>query len=160
MSNKVKVTADKNKNVFTVNEKNTELGWITVEQDVFQINDRGWLKSVTRTALIHGRIDDLKATGYTKGTELPGKIVVLESLTPFNTQNPDTDLKVAGGTGVICRLDDQPIYRKAFYTTNLNLNDEFIAHTNTEEIKEVMEAQKMLNFLEKAKETLEEEPAL
>ena len=51
---------------------------------------------------------------------LPGKIVVVESLTPFNPENPDRDLKIAGGTGVICRIDDQPIYRQTFYKYFLN----------------------------------------
>lgn len=149
MNNKVTVKGDKNKNVITVSEKNPDFGWLTVEQDVFQINDRGWLRSTKRTALIHGRVDDLKESGFVAGTEIPGKIVVLESLTPFNTKNPDEDLKVAGTTGVICRLDDQPIYRKAFFTTNQNLSDEFVTHTNTDEIREVMEAQKMLDILQK-----------
>lgn len=157
MKNKVTVKGDKNKNVITVSEKNPEFGWLTVEQDVFQISDRGWLKSTTRTALIHGRVEDLKEAGYTAGTELPGKIVVIESLTPFSNQNPDVDLKIAGNTGVICRLDDQPIYRKAFFTTNQNMTDEFITHTNTDEIREVMEAQKMLDILknEPSKEEVE-----
>lgn len=148
-SKSVTVKGDKNNNVITVSPNNPEFGWLTVEQEVFQINDRGWLKSTTRTALIHGRVEDLKETGYTAGTQFPGKIVVLESLNPFSPQSPDKDLKLAGDTGVICRLDDQPIYRKAFYTTNQNLMDEFISHTNTEEIKEVMEAQKMLGILQK-----------
>jgi hypothetical protein len=157
--NNVKVKADKNKNVITVNENNPELGWITLEQEVFQINDRGWLKETTRTALVHGKMSDLTRAGYKEGTQLPGKLVITESLNPFNTDNPDRDLKIAGSTGVICRVDDQPIYRRAFYTTNINAFDEFIPHNNTEEIKEVMEAQKMLNILRpnlaSAEETVE-----
>lgn len=157
--NTVKVKADKNKNVITVNENNPELGWITLEQEVFQINDKGWLKGTTRTALVHGKMSDLARAGYREGTTLPGKLVITESLTPFNTENPDRDLKIAGATGVICRVDDQPIYRRAFYTTNINAFDEFITHNNTEEIKEVMEAQKMLNILRpnlaSAEETVE-----
>lgn len=148
-SKSVTVKGDKNNNVITVSPNNPEFGWLTVEQEVFQINDRGWLKGITRTALIHGRVEDLKETGYTAGTQLPGKIVVLESLNPFSSQMPDKDLKLAGDTGVICRVDDQPIYRKSFFTTNQNLMDEFISHTNTDEIKDVMEAQKMLGILQK-----------
>ena len=147
MKNKVTVKGDKNKNVITVSEKNPEFGWLTVEQDVFQISDRGWLKSTTRTALIHGRVEDLKEAGYTAGTELPGKIVVIESLTPFNMENPDRDLKIAGDSGVICRVDDQPIYRQAFYTTNINAQDELLFHTNTDEIREVLGAQKAMSSL-------------
>ena len=147
MKSKVTVKGDKNNNVITVSPNNPEFGWLTVEQEVFQINERGWLKPTTRTALIHGTVKDLQRVGYTKGSEITGRIVILESLTPFNKENPDGDLKIAGNTGVICRVDDEPIYRKAFFTTNQNLNDEFISHTNTEEIKEVMDAQKMLDVL-------------
>jgi hypothetical protein len=157
MSNKVTVTADKNKNIITVSPNNPEFGWLTLEQEVFEINDRGWLKSTKRTALVHGKVDDLKKAGYKEGTELPGKIVVLESLTPFNLENPDRDLKVAGKSGVICRVEDEPIYRKSFYTGNQNISDEFVAHTNVEEIRQVMEAQKMLNLIHKETEELEPE---
>lgn len=157
MSNKVTVTADKNKNIITVSPNNPEFGWLTLEQEVFEINDRGWLKSTKRTALVHGKVDDLKKAGYKEGTELPGKIVVLESLTPFSLENPDRDLKVAGKSGVICRVEDEPIYRKSFYTGNQNISDEFVAHTNVEEIRQVMEAQKMLNLIQKETEELEPE---
>lgn len=158
MKNKtVKVKGDSRNNVITISEKNPEFGWLTVEQETFQINDRGWLKSSTRTALIHGVVKDLEKCGYEAGNEIPGKIVVVESLTPFNKENPDADLKIAGTSGVICRVDDQPIYRKAFFTTNQNAFDEFISHTNTDEIRDVMEAQKMLNVLNKenVEETVE-----
>jgi hypothetical protein len=144
--NKVKVKEDKNKNVITVSE-NPEYGFITVEQDVIEINSKGWLKTTNRTALIHGKLDDLKLANYSGKTEIPGKIVVLESLTPFNAKNPDKDLKVAGKTGVICRYEDQPIYRQAIFTTNQNAFDELIPHTNTDEIKEVQLAQDSLSSL-------------
>ena len=82
---------------------------------------------------------------------LPGKIVVVESLTPFNPENPDRDLKIAGGTGVICRIDDQPIYRQTFYSTNPNSYDQLLAHNNSTEIKEVMSAQQIMSLLKEDK---------
>ena len=109
-----------------------------------QINDQGWLRPVVRTAIIKGKVEDLLAAEFQANEELPGKIVVKESLNAFNYDNPDRDLKVAGSTGVICRVDDQPIYRQTFYTTNQNAIDELIMHTNTDEIKDVMNAQKEL----------------
>jgi len=143
---KVKVTADKNNNVVTVSPNNPEYGWIIVEQSVSQF-ENGWMKIVSRTARINGKVDDLLAANFTKDQQFDGKIVILESLTPFDAENPDRDLKVAGKTGVICRYDDQPIYRQSVYTTNLNAYDEFISHTNADEIKEVLTAQKMLETL-------------
>lgn len=149
---KVKVTADQNGNVVGVSQNNPEYGYIRVEQQAIQINEQGWLKNVKRSALLKGKVTDLLETGYKAETELPGKIVVVESLTAFNTENPDRDLKIAGSTGIVCRIDDQPIYRQSFYTTNPNAFDELITHTNSEEIKEVMGAQKAMSSLTTRKE--------
>jgi hypothetical protein len=152
---KVKIKADKNKNIISVSENNPEYGRVAVEQEVYQISDRGWLKSSMRTAFINGKMNDLQKVGYREGMELPGKIVIVESLTPFNTENPDANLKIAGKTGVICRYEDQPIYRQTFFTTNQNAFDEFVPHTNKEEIRDVMLAQKMMDDLEVVKDDVE-----
>jgi hypothetical protein len=141
---KVVVTADQLGNVVGVSANNPEYGYVRVEQTTTQINDQGWLRPSKRSALIKGLVKDLIEAGFKQGKELPGKIVVVESLTPFNQDNPDRDLKVAGTTGVICTIDDQPIYRQAFYTTNENSYDQLITHNNTEEIKEVIAAQRAM----------------
>lgn len=145
---KVVVTADANGNVIGISKNNPEYGYVRVEQTVNQINDRGWLRTVKRSALIKGQIKDLVEAGFTEGKQLPGKIVVVESFKPFNPENPDRDLKIAGDTGVICRVEDEPIYRQTFYTFNENAVDEFIMHTNTNEIREVQLAQKTVKELE------------
>lgn len=144
---KVRVTADKHGNVISVSPNNPEYGWIRVEQTATQINDRGWLRNAKRSAFIKGKVEDLKASSYKEGTEINGKIVVIESLIPFDSNNPERDLKIAGDTGVICRIDDQPIYRQSFFTTNLNAYDELITHTNTDEIREVQNALKSMSSL-------------
>lgn len=152
MNEKVTVAADKNGNVIGVSTNNPEYGYLRVEQTATQINEQGWLRNVKRSALIKGKVEDLMNTGYKEGTQLPGKIVVRESLEPFNPVNPDRDLKIAGDTGVICRIDDQPIYRQTFYTSNLNAFDELITHNNSEEIKEVQAAQRAMVNLTSDKE--------
>lgn len=151
----VKVLADANGCIIHVSKNNPEYGYIRVEQLAFTINDRGWLRNSKRSALIKGKVEDLKAANYSEGQELPGKIVVIESFLPFNAENPDKDLKVAGDTGVICRVDDQPIYRNAFYTTNPTAHDELIMHTNADEIREVQAAQKAINGLDRKSATVE-----
>jgi hypothetical protein len=92
-------------------------------------------------------VEDLLACSYRDGSEITGKIVVKESFEPFNTTNPDRDLKIAGDTGVICRVGDQPIYRQSFFTQNLNSVDELIMHDNSEEIRDVQVAQRSLSSL-------------
>lgn len=152
---KVTVTADMNGNVIGVSQNNPEYGYIRVEQVAIQINDQGWLRKLRRGALIKGKVEDLVACDYKEGDEIDGKIVVRESLTPFNPENPDRDLKIAGDTGIICRVDDQPIYRQTFFTTNQNAIDEFIMHTNSEEIKEVQVAQRAMSTLKNRRESAE-----
>jgi hypothetical protein len=144
---KVVVSADQNGNVIGVSENNPEYGYVRVEQTGSFINDQGWLRISRRSALIKGLVKDLVETGFSAGQEIAGKIVVIESLTPFNSENPERDLKIAGDTGVICRYDDQPIYRQSFYTSNMNANDQFIVHTNSQEIKEVQAAQRSISAL-------------
>ena len=139
---KVRVTADINGNVIGVSQNNPEYGYVRVEQSVTQISEAGWLKPVKRSALIKGKVEDLAQAGFIDGFELSGKIIVKESLTPFNPENPDKDLKIAGQTGVVCRIDDQPIYRQTFYTSNQEAYDELITHDNTSEIREVQVAQR------------------
>ena len=145
--NKVRVTADVNGNVIGISVNNPEYGYVRVEQSVTQISEAGWLKPVRRSALIKGKVEDLAQAGFVEGHELSGKIIVKESLTPFNPENPDKDLKVAGATGVICRIDDQPIYRQTFFTSNQDAYDDLITHDNTEEIREVQKAQKEITSL-------------
>lgn len=144
---KVVVTADKNGNVINVSENSPEYGYVRVEQNVTSVNDQGWLRLTKRTALIKGLMKDLLEVGFRAGQEMPGRIVIQETLTAFNPENPDRDLKIAGDTGIICRYDDQPIYRQSFYTPNENVEDTLIMHTNSHEIKEVQAAQRSISSL-------------
>jgi len=149
--NKVAVAADKNGNVIGISPNNPEYGWIRVEQNARVINDRGWLRNAKRSALIKGKVEDLVASNYKDGEEITGKIIVVESHEPFNPENPDRDIKIAGDTGVICRVDDQAIYRQTFFTPNVNAQDELIMHTNADEIKEVQSAQRAIGSLNKSR---------
>lgn len=147
MTTKVKVTGDENGNVIGVSANNPEYGYVRVEQSVTTVTEQGWLRISKRSALIKGKVEDLKSVNFTVNQELPGRIVVRESLVPFNQENPDRDLKIAGATGVVCRIDDEPIYRQTFYTTNENAYDELLMHTNTDEIREVQSANRLIEAM-------------
>ena len=146
---KVVVTADKNGNVINVSENSPEYGYVRVEQNVTSVNDQGWLRLTKRTALIKGLMKDLLEVGFRAGQEMPGRIVIQETLTAFNPENPDRDLKIAGDTGVVCRIEDQPIYRQSYYTANPNAEDQILMHTNSDEIREVANAQKAISVLKR-----------
>lgn len=150
MVSKVTVTADAEGRVIGVSDNNPEYGYIRIEQTVTAINENGWLTNTRRSTLIKGKVEDLQNVKYTAGQELPGKIIVKESLTPFNPDYADRELKIAGNTGIVCRYEDQPIYRQTFYTLNENAADELIAHTNADEIREVQRAQKAMDALKMA----------
>ena len=136
MSNsKVTVVADDNGNVIR-QSKNPEIGYVKVNQDAVSYSANGWVQRKTRSALILGNIDDLKELKFKKGQTLDGKIVVKESTEPFNSENPDRDLKIAGSTGIICcTIDGEPIYRTTFYDATGLQEDNMIPHANGDAIR-------------------------
>ena len=98
-------------------------------------DDKGFVARKPISDIINGTVSDLKSLGWKKDQVLDGKIIIKESLTPFSTKNPDSDLKIAGKTGIICKSEGSSIYRKTLYTTNTNVVDVVISHDNVEEIK-------------------------
>jgi hypothetical protein len=104
----------------------------------------GFARVREMSALIAGKMEDLTSFGWTANQEIDGKIVVKESLDPFNKKDANRDLKIAGETGIICRIDGQPVYRKTFFTNDPSAEDEFIrdefgnivTHDNADEIRE------------------------
>jgi len=142
---KVLVTA-KDGHVIVKSVNNGVYGHIRVEQVRSTIDDStGFAKMKKISALVPGTIKDLKGFGWKDADEISGKIRIVERLNPFNKKDPDRDLKIAGKSGVVCEKDGQPIYRKHFFTFNLDLADALIAHTNEDEIREMYEANKEVN---------------
>jgi hypothetical protein len=140
MKSKVKVTADKAGNVISVSKNNPEWGHIRVEQTRMVVNDKGFATATRVSALIPGKVEELAAFGFTAGQELGGTIFIKEQTNPFNVETPERDLKVAGTSGVICKIGDQAIYRKNFYSENPEKLDETVEHTNKDEITAAYEA--------------------
>ncbi len=139
------VAGDAINNVIGVSENNPEYGYVRVEQITNQIAENGWLKLVKRSALIKGTVADLQAVNYKVGDEITGRILVKESLEPFNPVNPDKNLKMAGTTGVVCRVDGNPIYRDTYFSVDPYKEDEFITHDNQDEIKQAQAIEKESN---------------
>lgn len=131
----VKVTGTESGQVVIPSDNNTTFAHVRVTQRRNFVDDRGWLKKKDLSALILGETTDLSDMGLFAGQELPGKIVIKESLFPFNVNNPEKDYKYAGETGVVCCLDGQPIYRRAFYDATGKDEDVFIKHNNGNAIK-------------------------
>jgi hypothetical protein len=136
MLSKVYVTANEAGQVVVPSKDNSNYGHIRVEQKRTVITDKGWVRSKVLSALMHGTVDELESLGFGVGEIIPGKIVIKESLTPFNAKDPSLDFKIAGKTGVICMVGMQPIYRKCFYNQSGADIDETIAHTNSDVIRQ------------------------
>ena len=136
MESKVYVVGDPTtKAVITQSKNNPEYGYVKVVQTKQLVDVNGFLRRIQVPALIHGYVGELKVSGYYEGQELSGKVVIKESLTPFNTKKPESDLKIAGTTGVVCKVNGQPIYRKTIYTEVASVEETLIAHDNIDEIR-------------------------
>ncbi len=119
-----------------VQTENPDYGYIRLEQTKTNFKKTGWIKKQKLSSLIFGEVDELKELNWQNGMVLPGNIVVLEQLEPFNNDEPSKDYKIAGSTGIICCLDGQPIYRRSYYEPNEDINDTLIEHDNGEVISE------------------------
>ena len=136
MDSKVYVVGDPTTKTVVVQSKNNPAyGYVRVVQSRSLVGADGFFRKVEVPALIHGFVDDLQAQNYYMGQELPGRVVIRESLTPFNPESAQRDLKIAGDTGVVCKVNGQPIYRKTIYTDIATVEEVQIAHDNIDEIR-------------------------
>jgi hypothetical protein len=152
MYSPVTVLADDNGMVIRQSKNNPEYGFVVLQQSRTMIQSNpanlknvGWLKTQKMTTLLKGKMEELKMFGFTKGMELPGKIVVKESTTPFSEENPDQHLKIAGDTGIVCCIYGEPIYRITYYTADPNEQDEFVQHNNVDAIRSANGATSNIN---------------
>lgn len=147
MESKVKVVADPATGSVVHTSSNEDFGYIRLEQVRTVIDEKSqFLKRKVLSTLIHGEISALKECGYYAGQELPGNILVEESFAPFNSKNPEKDLKIAGSTRIVCVGRDEdgaikPIYGRNVYSPNAGKVDKSIDHINKEEIKAAYAAQ-------------------
>jgi hypothetical protein len=136
MNSKVVIVADATTGaVIHVSANNPDYGYVRLQQVRTVVDDNGFLRRQVMSALIQAPVGILQEMGYHAGQILDGKIIIKESLTPFNKKNPERDLKVAGKTGIVCTVEGQPIYRKTVYNTSSNAADLTIQHDNIEELR-------------------------
>jgi hypothetical protein len=135
MNSKVIVTADATTNSVVNVSENPEWGYLRVEQIRTMVDDNGFLKRKSVSAIVPGLLSDLQASGFFAGQQLDGKIVVEESLEPFNKKTPERDLKVAGETGIVCTYGGLPIYRRTKFSLDGSMQDTLIKHDNVEELR-------------------------
>ena len=143
MDSKVTVVASEAGTVIHVG-KNPDYGYVKLVQTRHIIDEEsGFLRMQEVSTLLHGRVDHLQLMGYKADQELPGRIIIEESMEPFNKKNPEYDIKKAGKTGIVCTVDGKPIYRKSKYTLKADVGDTFIEHDEAckEKLREAFRAQ-------------------
>jgi hypothetical protein len=106
------------------------LGSIMLEQNTATLNG-SFLNNRRRVAFISGSIEGLQkildASKAQHGTEVPGKIVVKESIYPgWEGQQPKINPQTKKEIGVIVGEKFFPVYMKMFYTDNLNAKDVYV----------------------------------
>lgn len=137
MTTKVTVLADQTTNAVINLSSRPEYGYVRVSQVRPMIDEKsGFLRPKLVTALIPGLVIDLELMNFYAGQQLDGKVVIEESLTPFNNKTPERDLKVAGGTGIVCTVGGQPIYRRTKFSFDANAQDTFVKHDNVDQLRE------------------------
>lgn len=144
MNSPVRVSADEAGNIIS-QSSNPEYGYIRLVQTKHIIDDNGFLRNREVSALLQGSMEDLQGMKLKAGQEVPGKIIIKESLSPFNFKSAQRDLKVAGATGIQCTLDGNPIYRKTVYSTASNAEDVFVQHDNVEELRAAYNSQEKVS---------------
>lgn len=133
----VRITTCKNdsREIVGVSPNNPDFGYIRVEEGGGLTLKGGWVNASSKSALIKGRVEDLrkwlKTNNLTLGSTIPGKVVVRENTEPFyEGQEP----KRAGKDGEILTTSiggkTYNIYRQTEYTTDTNMQDELIPHDN------------------------------
>jgi len=128
----VSISADDMGNVVRVSGNNSDYGFIRLTQSRTVLGNgvNNFVKTSNLSTILLGKVDDLVGLNFKSTDKIPGRIIIKESLTPFSSNDPDRDLKVAGETGIVCSVNGQPIYRKTFFVGNVSAEDVLVAHDN------------------------------
>lgn len=167
MRQNVIVSANAEGNVINMS-KNPMYGYIVVKQNRIQFKS-GFARHTEFTALITGEIRILEMLNFREGQELPGNIIVEESLTPFDGKHREGDLKRTRDGRYFTTVEGEPIYRRNVYDETGCREDDLIGVKQTFElnnesvsepvmIEEPVESDNQLDLFQELKETVEETP--
>ena len=127
--------------VIRVNEKNNQFGYVVLRQIREEFSENGFVEEKAVTCLVKGEISVLKRRNWKPWQSLKGKIAVQESLPPFREKSIDYDIKMSSREGGVMLVhEDQPIFRRTFYSINPDKEDTYIQHTNVEEVRAAISA--------------------
>lgn len=146
MRQNVIVTANSEGNVINMS-KNPEYGYVVVKQKRITIKN-GFADVREFTALITGKIRVLELIAKKEGQEMPGNIIIEESLTPFDGKHRENDLKRTKDGKYLTTFEGEPIYRRTVYDETGCREDDLLGVRQTYDLN--------IEINEPVRETVEE----
>ena len=148
MNNQAKIVAHPETGLLiTPSVNKPEFGSIRVDsqQKVFS---NGFMSVQKRTAFVSGRIEDLKTMNLRAGMVLPGKIIRIESFSPFYTAGVNgatrtQESKINPTTGEEVLTDGRPTYLNFVYTEDKNAQDYWISEESEDAVVSAVAEQEL-----------------
>lgn len=111
--------------------KNPEVSSIRVESRTNSII-KGFVKSVYKSAFVHGKAEALASLGWVDGQAVEGQIVVTETM-KAPAKYAEESKKINSDIGIAYLVDGAPIYTSSQFTTDMTMSDTLIEATNLDE---------------------------
>ena len=148
MNNQAKIVAHPETGLLiTPSVNKPEFGSIRIDsqQKVFS---NGFMSVQKRTAFVSGRIEDLETMNLRAGMVLPGKIIRIESFSPFYTAGVNgatrtQESKINPTTGEIVLTDGRPTYLNFVYTEDKNAQDYWISEESEDAVVNAVAEQEL-----------------
>ena len=148
MNNQAKIVAHPETGaLITPSVNKPEFGSIRIDsqQKVFS---NGFMSVQKRTAFVSGLITDLETMNLRDGMTLPGKIIRIESFSPFYTAGVNgatrtQDPKINPQTGEIVLTDGRPTYLNFVYTEDKSAQDYWISEETEDEVANAVAGQEL-----------------
>ena len=148
MNNQAKIVAHPETGLLiTPSVNKPEFGSIRIDsqQKVFS---NGFMSVQKRTAFVSGRIEDLETMNLRAGMVLPGKIIRIESFSPFYTAGVNgatrtQEPKINPTTGEEVLTDGRPTYIKFMYVEDKNAQDYWISEESEDAVVNAVAEQEL-----------------
>ena len=148
MNNQAKIVAHPETGLLiTPSVNKPEFGSIRIDsqQKVFS---NGFMSVQKRTAFVSGRIEDLETMNLRAGMVLPGKIIRIESFSPFYTAGVNgatrtQESKINPTTGEEVLTDGRPTYLNFVYTEDKDAQDYWISEESADAVVNAVAGQEL-----------------
>ena len=128
----VQVKANKEGQVVVASGGDKGWGYIRLEEKISNFGKTGIINQSTRSCLVRGPLESLKALNFTPDQELEGKIVYVDSFKPQNELDLTQGQLINPKTQEVIKSGDKVVYRSAYYdATGQDKDVKFVYDTQT-----------------------------